>query len=758
MISKTFIKPVLLSIVLLFNLGCTTTNNQPKPNWESLPIRSKPEFELGMPGGEGEQFPHSIVRSPSNPDILYFSHDVSGTWRSTDNGKSWKKNIDKGLYLYCGQSIAVDPVNSQKLFFIADERELQNGSAPEFSGMYKSEDGGYSWEFVLHTETEHNRYLRTAITYIPKKNGNEKTSPKIWFAAFSKNGLYRSDSGGEKDTWEKMAEIPYSVYDVKVDTQDNEIIYVSTDNGLYRTTNGGKNLEPWILQGKRVTSAVIHPENGNIFVAAENDGLYFSDNKSDFVKLNVFVNYNGIPKNVTHKAMRVTMNPGFPNQLFFIASDSQTEPATCVSNDGGKTWRYFKEAITFPGLERETGWRRWIDKRAGTVVPNPNDTTDAIALSRSTIFRLKIGPESVQPEESSTGFTGNGAHWSTKSIAFHPFEKDVFGIFCMDIGPRITKTNGDWFLEPYHGLMTWRDEEKTIDWACTFAGDFQPVPGSGTIVSSIGWYSENAQLMRSEDFGETWELITSKPGDTESQKHGYAFISFDPNKPENVYAGYQMSTDAGKSFQPIQFPEKYYLQPSEGKPNREKPFVVGISNFKNKTYVFAIDRTYKYILRSEDACKTWIEIANLADVDSKAAFMDNIVTIVSHPTNPNVVFTLDKNHDLLKIEYNHEKEKATFRSLNVFRYLPADIPEKLVKNYNQIRTIAFDPKNPDIMYVSMLAPGIPNIFASADGGKTWFDYSEGLPCSGPVAIAVNPHTGELYRGSMVGTWRTRGLR
>ncbi len=725
--------------------------------WESLPIRSKQEFEKGMHGGEGEQWMHSIVRSPSNPDIIYMSHDVNGSWISTDNGHTWRKNLDKGLYLSRGQSIMVDPVNPQKLFIIVDEREWTRGSASKYTGLYKSENSGLSWELVLQTETEHNRYNRNAIDFVPNVENGKTKSPKIWFAAFSKNGLYRSKNSGSKNSWEKLADIPVSVLATKVDPQNPQIIYVCTEKGLYRSTNGGENLEPWILEGEKITSIAVHPQSGKMYVAAQDNGLYVSENKTDFEKADVILNLDTAQYNVTEKIMRIIMNAGYPQQLFFVASNSQDIPATCVTNNGGKTWRHFETAITFPGMHRETSWARWIDKKAGTVVPNPIDSTDAIAHGRSTIFRLKIEEKSVQPVASSTGFTGNAAN-RPKSIAFHPFNENVFGIFCLDIGPRITTSNGNWFLEPYPKLGEWWYNDKLTEWACSFSGDFQPVPNSGVLVASIGWYGGNAHLMRSENYGKTWELITSKPGDTESQKHRYLFVGFDPNKPENVYAGYQMSTDAGKTFKPIQFPEKYYTSLREGKPNWEKPFVVGISNKDSKTYVFAIDREYRHILRSDDECKTWVEIADLADFQAKAAFMDDIVTIVPHPTNPDIVFTLDKNHDLLKVMYDEGTKKANAESLNVFDALPDTVPEDIVKDFNQIRTIAIDPKKPDIMYVNMLAPGIPNVYGSTDGGKTWKNISEGLPFSGPASMAVNPHTGELYRSSVIGTYKRKGLR
>jgi len=43
--------------------------------WRVLPIRTEEEYNLGLIGGEGMQVMHGITRSPSNPDIIYLSHD-----------------------------------------------------------------------------------------------------------------------------------------------------------------------------------------------------------------------------------------------------------------------------------------------------------------------------------------------------------------------------------------------------------------------------------------------------------------------------------------------------------------------------------------------------------------------------------------------------------------------------------------------------------------------------------------------------------
>ncbi len=48
--------------------------------------------------------------------------------------------------------------------------------------------------------------------------------------------------------------------------------------------------------------------------------------------------------------------------------------------------------------------------------------------------------------------------------------------------------------------------------------------------------------------------------------------------------------------------------------------------------------------------------------------------------------------------------------------------------------------------------GTSCIWRSTDGGTTWEDVTRNLPQDGMSAMAVNLHTGELFRGSCMGTW------
>ena len=115
---KHSIYTLICSLILLNLPGCNNSNASARPdaNWRVLPIRSEAEYNLGMIGGEGEQHNQGIARSLSNPDIIYLSHDVGQVWRSDNGGESWKKTMNKGLHVFAGQSIEVDPVNPIRCF------------------------------------------------------------------------------------------------------------------------------------------------------------------------------------------------------------------------------------------------------------------------------------------------------------------------------------------------------------------------------------------------------------------------------------------------------------------------------------------------------------------------------------------------------------------------------------------------------------------------------------------------------------------
>ena len=675
--------------------------------WRPLPIRSQQEFERGLAGGEGEQHLHSIARCLKFPDYIYLSQDVGGCWRSKDSGETWEKTLDKGLFLQFGQSIQVDPHNPDIVFLTVDNSYIW--MAGHLEGVYRSEDGGDHWQLVLPTDVNYNsglhRIYRSNIAFDPA--GVLINEPaKVWYAAFPQNGLYRSDDGGLKWSGPVSPLSGHStIYCVVTHPTDGHTVFVGSSFGLLRSRNRGVDLGlVGDLPDGPVSSIAVHPQQpGIVFAVVRNVGLFKSaDGGDSFIKL------------LDWPALQVVLNPRRPEMMYLIGLNKQS----AYSYDGGASWKPFGEASTFPGLGRENGWRRWIDGDLSGIVPNPQSAEEAVAYSRSTLFKTTDGGETWH--ESATGFTGNAWSWWNGAAAFDRFDADRFAFFCNDVGMRLTLHGGDYF-QPNTNPNAWSwYSSGLIGWLGTYAGDFEPKSGSKVIIASIGNYWKT-QLMRSSNNGQSWTLATQ--GDDQANQN--LFVAFHPQDPSLVYAGNKISHDGGRTFEKINFPHGYAM-----------PTLVGMCQ-NQPDFIFAMNKSRKAILRSSDRGESWEEYANPGWAFKR---LDDLPTFAADPVDPDIVYTIDENYDLARFD------GSTWESLGVLDLAGGH------SEVNFVRSVTVDPNNPDIIYAGMFESGIPCIFRSLDGGDSWEDITANLPRCGMSAMKVNPHTGELYKGSLIGTW------
>jgi photosystem II stability/assembly factor-like uncharacterized protein len=739
-------KAILLKIFLII-IFFQSAENALFAQWTSLAIRSQEEFNAGKAGGEGEQWFHGFSRCLTQPNYVYAAQDVCGAWRSTDGGTTWKKCRDKGLYLAYSQSIEVDPINPDKVFIVVDQSSVWMGNVLLYEGVYQSTDGGQTWNIVLNTTETSVRKMRHLIAYSQPSMATPNTSPTRWFTADNQS-LWRSDASGNTGTWTKVANIPTTavVTDVVTHPTSLDTVYVATETGLYRSTNGGANLaEIAQFSGKKVTAVLMNKALPNkIYVTVSADGVYYSaDNGASFTKKTITIGGVDVSSNI----YRAVMNPGFPEQIYLIGAESSSK--TWITNDGMLNWQLLPSSTTFPGLGRETGWRRYFDGVYAAICPNALDKTSAIGMARATFHKITNSGAAVA--ESATGFTGNASMQTDRSIAFHPYNASVFGVFCYDVGPRITHTAGDWFTTSDPIILSWRNNG-SIKWSGSYSAAFQPVQGSQIVLASIGHYTSGgqSQIMRSTDNGLSWgeSPVTVVNGNVTAQLQPYHFVGFDPETPTIAYAGSLKSVDAGLTFSALTFPATYDTPSLTYAP---VPSVCGISQnpTTGKSSVFAVDGNRRYILRSDDKGTNWFLFADLTALGGSAKFLDSSPTFAAHPTNPNVIFALDAQRDLMKVTYISTTNPATKVSLNVFAALPNWMPAG-VKTFNQVRKIGIDPVDPNVMYVSMLVSGIPSIYRTLNGGQTWASISDDLNYQGGCVV-VNPHTRQVYKGSMSGT-------
>ncbi len=178
----------------------------------------------------------------------------SGVWKSINEGVSFEPVFEHQGTSTIGD-LALAPSNPEIVWVGSGEANIFRSSNPG-CGVWKTSDGGESWTHMGLEETfTISRILvhpeNPDIVYVAA-SGHEWTQNK-------ERGLYKTTDGGE--SWEKILyKGPESgVNDLVMDPRDPEILYATTwqrtrlkwndprtyethkDNGIWKTTNGGKN-------------------------------------------------------------------------------------------------------------------------------------------------------------------------------------------------------------------------------------------------------------------------------------------------------------------------------------------------------------------------------------------------------------------------------------------------------------------------------------------------------------------------------------
>jgi len=109
-----------------------------------------PVFEQGPSTSIGD-----VTVDPSNPNTVWVgtgeanifrsSHAGAGVFKSTDGGETWQNMGLTGTHTI--PRIVVDPTNSNVVYVAASGHEWTNN---EDRGVYKTTDGGESWEKILY--------------------------------------------------------------------------------------------------------------------------------------------------------------------------------------------------------------------------------------------------------------------------------------------------------------------------------------------------------------------------------------------------------------------------------------------------------------------------------------------------------------------------------------------------------------------------------------------------------------------------------
>ena len=294
---------------------------------------------IGLPKSEHVS---RIRIHPENPDVVYVGvignlwkpNQERGLYKSIDGGKTWNKILYVSDKAGIGD-IILDPNNS-RIIYAATWQMKRNGYRMDSGGpdskVFRSFDGGDTWEDI--SEFNGLPSFPWGIVGVAISPVNSK---RIWMMIEADDGgLYRSDDGGTN--WKKinsnraLRQRAWYYTRVYADTQNEDKVYVlnvsygvSTDGGSTFTLKNaphGDHHDLWI-----------DPYDNTRMAVADDGGAQVSNDSG-----NNWTTYFNQP---TAQFYRVSTDNSFPYRIYGAQQDNSTiriKHRTSSSSIGERDW------------------------------------------------------------------------------------------------------------------------------------------------------------------------------------------------------------------------------------------------------------------------------------------------------------------------------------------------------------------------------------------------------------------------------------
>ena len=294
---------------------------------------------------------NSVSGVVGDPLTYYMGTTGGGLWKTTDAGQHWY-NISDGFFKTGSVgAVAVSESDPNVIYVGMGEHAIRGVMTSYGDGVYKSTDAGKTWKHIGLTKTQ-----QIARIVIDPKN------PDVVYVAAqgamqgptAERGVYKSTNGGE--SWEQVLFVneQTGANELSMDIHNPNVLYASMwehqrtpwkmisggpGSALYKSTDAGKTWDT-IHNG-------LPEEKGKMAIAvsrANPDKVYAlieSDSQQD--KGGLFVsNDAGKSWNMVSGDNRLTQRAWYYTEVFADPSAENTvyvlSAPALRSTDGGKTW------------------------------------------------------------------------------------------------------------------------------------------------------------------------------------------------------------------------------------------------------------------------------------------------------------------------------------------------------------------------------------------------------------------------------------
>jgi photosystem II stability/assembly factor-like uncharacterized protein len=283
---------------------------------------------------------NAVTGVPGQPETFYFGSVGGGVWKTTNAGRTWTPIFDSASSASIG-AISVAPSNPNVIYVGTGEADMRD-SIQYGDGMYKSNDGGRTWQ---HIGLENTRQIGRII--VDPKNPNTVFVAALGHAygANPDRGVYRSRDGGA--TWQNVLfrNEDVGAIDLNFDPTNSQIVYAALWN---------VRRPPWFIY------APANGPGGGIFKSSDGGATWKEIDQ-------------GIPLE-NRGRIGISVSPANHNRVYAVVDAK--EGGVFISNDAGGTWI----PLSFDKRLWDRGW--YFEK----ITADPKDA-DTVYVMNTSVYR-----------------------------------------------------------------------------------------------------------------------------------------------------------------------------------------------------------------------------------------------------------------------------------------------------------------------------------------------------------------------------------
>lgn len=710
----------------------------------SSPFAALKWSHIGPTNVSGRSTDIAVVGPKGKSYVIYVATASGGVWKTVNEGTTWEPIFDKGPSTAIGD-VAIAPSNPDIVWIGTGEANIFRSSQAG-CGVYKSTDGGKSWQHMSLTGT----YTIARIVIHPD-------TPDIVYVAASGHewtdnadrGVYKTTDGGK--TWEKIFYLSEKTgaIDLVMDPSDSQMLYAAmwqrirlkwndprnlagySESGVYKTSDGGKTWTPVNtgLPEPRFRGRIgidVCLKNSNILYALV-DNYELAREPSQEERANIYgLPSSGIIKGATvyrsgdkgeHWTLVAPATPEMKRTLErhsgtygWVFGQIRVDPndentvyvmgvPLSVSTDGGKTFR------ALGGMHADHHGL-WIDPDNSDYIVNVNDGGIVISYDKGKTWRQ---------------FTHNLPVCQFFNIAYDmdmPFR--VYGSM-QDHGSfrgQVLSRKDRWTGALLEGYEAVEFEPAPGGEGCSHAID----PANQNIVYSASFYGriQRTDLSFPQREGTKSLLPRVLPGEPPLRGQWVAPFIISTHNDETIYHGMQFlfrSFNRGDVWERIS-PDLSYNTPSEmGDIPYHTIFTISESPLRSGLVYVGTDDGKVHV--TKDGGKAWQEIM------SGLPYQKWVSRIVASAFDLGTVYLTQngkRDDDFTPYVWKSTDLGQTWTSI------AANIP------LGPVNVIREDPVDKNILYVGTDI----GLYVTKDGGKSWAVLGGNLPSTYVHDLIIHP--------------------